>query len=132
MKAHVSNEGRAPSASQLNESGKPTSQKPRAPARSASAAWLVPAALILLSAIPIAAGAFRLTTLVGGAEITPANARFFASPLPVVLHIVSVSLYAIGGAFQFVPSLRRHRHGWHRTAGRLLIPCGLMAALSGL
>jgi hypothetical protein len=48
----------------------------------------------------MAASAFRLTQLSGGAEITPANSRFFASPLPVVLHIVGASLYAILGAFQ--------------------------------
>jgi len=71
-------------------------------------------------------------TLAGGAAITPANARFFASPAPVVLHIVSVSLYALLGAFQFVPSLRRRRHGWHRTAGWIVLPSGLIVALSGL
>jgi len=132
MNPSVSDDGRALGVSQRNESGKPPSQKTKAPSRSVSAAWLVPAALIMLSALPIAAGAFRLTQLAGGAQITPANARFFASPLPVVLHIVSVSLYAILGAFQFAPSLRRRRHGWHRIAGRILIPCGLVVALSGL
>ena len=94
--------------------------------------WLVPAALIVLSVVPVAAGAVRLVELTGGAAITPDNARFFASPLPVVLHIVSVSLYSLLGAFQFAPSLRRRRPAWHRAAGRLLIPCGLAAALSGL
>ena len=34
-----------------------------------SAAWLIPAGLLLLSAIPMAAGAFRLNQLAGGAEI---------------------------------------------------------------
>lgn len=132
MKTTVSDEGRARDVPQRNAGGKSPSQKPKALSRSVWAAWLVPAALILLSAIPVAAGAFRLTTLVGGVEITPANARFFTSPLPVVLHIVSVSVYAILGAFQFVAGLRRRRHGWHRAAGRVLIPCGLVAALSGL
>src|SRR5687768_2157785 len=70
-------------------------------ARSTKADWLVPAALIMLSAVPMVAGAARLTELTGGAEITPENARFFAAPLPVVLHIVSVSLYSVLGAFQF-------------------------------
>lgn len=99
--------------------------------RGVAAEWLVPAALLLLSAVPVAAGAFRITELTGGA-VTPDNARFFASPLPVVLHIISVSLYAILGAFQFAPSFRRRRPGWHRTSGRLLVPSGLIAALSGL
>ena len=104
------------------------SQKPKRVA----AEWLVPTALILLSTVPVVAGAFRIAELTGGANVTPNNARFFASPLPVVLHIFSVSLYAILGAFQFAPGFRRRRPGWHRSAGRLLIPCGLVAALSGL
>jgi uncharacterized membrane protein len=95
-------------------------------------AWLVPAGLILLSAVPVAAGAFRVAELSAGAQITPENARFFAVPLPVVLHILSASLYCVLGAFQFVPRLRRRGRGWHRVAGRFLVPSGLVAACSGL
>ena len=131
MNANVSDEGRAPDVPQRNEAGKPTPQKPKAPAKAGSAAWLV-AALLLLSAIPLAAGAFRLTELAGGAEITPANARFFAAPLPVVLHIVGAAVYAILGAFQFAPGFRRRWPGWHRAAGRLVVACGLLVGLSGL
>ncbi|MET8047180.1 DUF2306 domain-containing protein [Streptosporangium sp. NPDC005286] len=92
----------------------------------------MPAALVVLSAVPMAAGAVRLTELTGGAEITSENARFFAAPLPVVLHILSVGLYSILGAFQFAPGFRRRRPAWHRVAGRVLVPSGLVAALSGL
>lgn len=98
--------------------------------------WLIPAALLLLSAVPIAAGVFRVAELTGGvaatSNVTPENARFFASPLPVTLHIVSSSVYAVLGAFQFAPGFRRRRPGWHRAAGRVLVVCGLAAALSGL
>ncbi|CAN7532389.1 DUF2306 domain-containing protein [Arthrobacter sp. LjRoot14] len=93
--------------------------------------WPVPAGLILLSLIPVIFGALRLAELSSGAAVTPQNARFFASPVPVVTHIVSVTVYSLLGAFQFVPSLRGRR-GWHRIAGRVLIPAGLLAALSGL
>jgi uncharacterized membrane protein len=91
----------------------------------------VPAGLILLSLIPVVAGAARLTELTGGGAITPQNARFFASPVPVVVHIISVTVYSLLGAFQFVPALRGRR-AWHRTAGTILIPAGLLTALSGL
>ncbi|MFE9689329.1 DUF2306 domain-containing protein [Micromonospora sp. NPDC005806] len=94
--------------------------------------WLVPVGLIVLSAVPVIAGAARLTELTGGATVTPENARFFASPVPVVVHIVGASLYCLLGAFQFARGFRRRRPGWHRIAGRLLIPCGLAAALSGV
>jgi uncharacterized membrane protein len=132
MEANVQSKGPAPDAAQFNKVGKPKSQKPKAPAKGSWAQWLVPAGLIVLSLIPVISGAVRITQLTGGAEVTPANARFFASPLPVMVHIFSASLYAILGAFQFVPSLRRRRRSWHRAAGWLLIPCGLAAGLSGL
>ena len=45
-------------------------------------AWLVPNGLLLLSAVPILAGGFRIFELTSGAESTEANARFFASLLP--------------------------------------------------
>jgi uncharacterized membrane protein len=92
--------------------------------------WLVPFGLIVLSLIPVAAGAARLGQLAGGAAVTPDNARFVAVPAPVVVHIVSATIFCLIGAFQFVPSLRRN--AWHRRAGRLLVPFGLAAAVSGL
>lgn len=92
--------------------------------------WLAAAGLILLSLIPVLGGAFRLTDLTGGA-ITAENARFFASPIPVVAHIIGASVYTLLGALQFVPALRGRR-GWHRIAGLILIPAGLVAAVSGL
>lgn len=92
--------------------------------------WAAPAGLILLSVIPVLGGAARLSELGGGALATAQNARFLDSPVPVIAHIVSVTIYCLLGAFQFVPALRRG--GWHRIAGRILIPAGFVAALSGL
>jgi uncharacterized membrane protein len=48
------------------------------------------------------------------------------------VHIVSAVGYTILGAFQFSASIRRHRPGWHRGAGRLLVVLGLAVALSAL
>lgn len=94
--------------------------------------WLIPAALIALAFIPIVAGSFRLTMLAGGADITPENYRFFAAPVPVVLHIVSATIYCVVGAFQFASGFRRRWPDWHRMTGRVLVGLGLVAALSGL
>ncbi len=49
-----------------------------------------------------------------------------------MLHIISVSFYCVLGAFQFAPGFRRRKPKWHRAVGRILVPCGLVAALSGL
>ena len=105
-------------------------RRPAVPFKAAD--WLIPAGLLALAFIPVAAGVFRVTTLANNAAITPENARFFASPIPVLLHIVGVSLYSILGAFQFSPGIRRRWPGWHRAAGRVLVGAGLVAALSGL
>jgi hypothetical protein len=94
--------------------------------------WLVPAGLLFLCAVPAVAGAIRLIQLSTGAEITAENARFFDQPLPAVLHIISSLIYCIVGAFQFSPGLRRRSPYWHRMSGRMLVPTGLVAALSAL
>lgn len=94
--------------------------------------WLIPAGLILLSLVPAIAGTVRLSELATNAPINPANARFFATPLPVVLHILTVIPYTIVGAFQFARGLRRRNRKWHRTAGKVLLVLGMTAALSGL
>jgi uncharacterized membrane protein YozB (DUF420 family) len=102
-----------------------------APAKASLAGWLVPAGLLLLSAIPLAAGVYRLYTLATG-EISPAAAYFFVTTLPLVLHIVGAIAFAILGAFQFAAGFRRRNPGWHRAAGRLLVPAGLIVGLSGI
>ncbi|MGY1839254.1 MULTISPECIES: DUF2306 domain-containing protein [unclassified Modestobacter] len=94
--------------------------------------WWLAGGLVLLSLVPVLAGAVRVTELAGDPAVTAANARFIASPAPVVVHIVSATVYSLLGAFQFVPHIRRRRPGWHRAAGRVLVPAGLVAALSGL
>ena len=94
--------------------------------------WLTPAGLVALSVVPVAAGTTRLVQLASGAQITPDDARFFAAPMPVVLHIVTATIFCVVGALQFAPGLRRRKPSLHRVMGRGLIPCGLAAALSGL
>lgn len=92
--------------------------------------WLVPTGLILLSIVPMLGGAFRLGQLASGGEVTAENARFVAAPVPVVLHIIGATVFCLLGALQFAPGLRRRP--WHRIAGRIVVPCGLVAALSGV
>jgi hypothetical protein len=109
-----------------------SSTRPAPRKTNAATQWLAPVGLIALSLIPVLAGAFRLNELMSSPEITAQNARFVASPIPVTVHIVSVTLYSLLGALQFVPLLRRGRPSWHRIAGRILVPAGVLVALSGL
>jgi uncharacterized membrane protein len=87
---------------------------------------------VSLGAIPVIAGSLRLVELSGGAATMPSDARYDASPMPVVVHIVSATVFALLGAFQFSPQLRHRHAGWHRRAGRLLVVAGLGVALSAL
>lgn len=96
------------------------------------AGWLIPVLLLALSAVPLAASVLRLEELWSGAVITPANARFLASPVATLLHLVSANVFCVLGAFQFASQFRRRWPAWHRDAGRVLTACGLVAGLSGL
>ena len=92
-----------------------------------SGSW-VPAALLALGLVPILSGSARLVELSGGPALLPA--RSDPSSVPLVVHIVSVIVYAVLGAFQF--SARLRRNGWHRRAGRLLVVAGLAVAMSAI
>ncbi len=132
MTTKVYAESRAPDGPQITGFGKPTPPATKARARKGAAGWLVPTGLILLVVIPLITGGLRLSELVGGPKIMPANAAFVATPLPVVVHIVAAAVFALLGRFQFATGSRPRRPGWHRMAGRVLVVCGLLVGLSGL
>lgn len=92
----------------------------------------VPLALVALSAVPIFGGVVRLRSLWPGAAVTLEDARFVASPIPILVHVVSVTSYCLLGAFQFSTGIRRRWPRWHRHAGKLLAACGLLAGLTGI
>jgi len=94
--------------------------------------WWAAFALLALASIPVLGAAGRLVEVLGGPEILPTDARFAASPAPLVVHIVASVAYAVLGAFQFVAGLRRRWPGWHRRVGRALVVLGLAVAFSGL
>ena len=103
--------------------------RPTAPTSTRRDRW-IPASLIALTAVPALAGAARLVDLSSGR--TEENARFFDLPVPIIVHILGATTFCVLGAFQFQPSLRRRRPTWHRWSGRILVPAGLAAALSGM
>jgi uncharacterized membrane protein len=94
--------------------------------------WPLPAALLTLSAIPLTAGALRLIQLAGGPEAIPADHRFTGFPIPLVLHILTAALFALGGILQLQARLRRRHRTWHRRAGRAVVAAGLLVAISAL
>jgi uncharacterized membrane protein len=102
--------------------GRPRRDRPRS--------WRVPASLAALSAIPLTAGALRLLQLAGGPAVMPADHRFAGFPGALVAHIVGAAVFALVGAFQFVPRLRCG--SWHRRAGRAVAGAGLVVAVSAL
>jgi uncharacterized membrane protein len=101
-------------------------------ARPTRAVGWVPFALVALVVVPAIAGSLRLVELAGGPQLISANPRLTASPVPVVVHIISALTYAVLGAFQFSTALRRRRPDWHRVVGRVLVVLGLAVAFSAL
>jgi uncharacterized membrane protein len=107
-----------------------TTREPRD--RAGSRGWPVPAALVALSAIPLAAGTLRLVQLAGGPALMPADERFTGFPTALVVHITGAAIFALVGIFQFVPGIRRRHRAWHRRAGRVVAVAGLAVAGSAL
>ena len=87
--------------------------------------WPVPLALVALSAVPLTAGTLRLVQLAGGPAVFPADPRFVGFPVALVVHIVGAAVFALAGAFQLVPGLRRRHPAYHRRAGRVVALAGL-------
>ena len=94
--------------------------------------WHIPAGLLAISFIPIVAGVLRVVQIADNAAITPENARFVATPIPVILHIICAVLFSLLGAFQFSTGLRQRYPHWHKASGRIVAASGVVAALSGL
>lgn len=93
---------------------------------------LIPVPLLVLSAIPLTAGALRLVQLGGGPETIPTDERFVGVPVALVVHILGAAVYAVLGAFQFVPRFRRRHLSWHRWAGRVLSVVAMLVVGSAL
>ena len=112
--------------SQQMKATRPIAEQKQERQRSRSG-WLAITGLLLLSALPVLGGVLRLRDV----SADPESTLLLASSVPIVAHIVAMSVYCLLGAFQFSPALRTRR-GWHRTAGRVLIPAGFIAALSAV
>lgn len=67
--------------------------------------WVLPIGVVILCVVTVLAGGVRRGQLASGV-VTPENACFFNSRAPVIIHVVSVALFSILVAFQFVPVLR--------------------------
>ncbi|MDF2507754.1 MAG: hypothetical protein K0Q52_1613 [Microbacterium sp.] len=89
--------------------------------------WPAITGLLLLSALPVMGGVFRLTEV----SAEPAGTLALPSAAALVAHIVTMTVFCVLGAFQFSPALRQRR-AWHRAAGRVLIPAAFFAALSAI
>jgi len=89
--------------------------------------WWTSVGLALFGIFP---GLARLLIELAGGN--PEATGTAATRLPLIVHGVSGTLFAVLGAFQFPTALRRGHRTWHRRTGRLLVPLGLTAAVSAI
>jgi len=94
--------------------------------------WAFIAGIFVLSFIPLFGGIARLFELAGAPSLLPANPRVASAPGPVVAHIIVVVMYCLLAAFQFLPSIRKHKPSWHRVNGRIVAVSGILSALTGI
>jgi uncharacterized membrane protein len=74
----------------------------------------------------------RLLELSGQSVAIDTDPRFTADAAPLVVHVLSAAVFAVLGAIQFVPRLRRRPARYHRRAGRAALAAGLVTGLSAL
>ena len=99
----------------------------KSPRQRPKSGWLAITGLLLLGTLPVIGGVLRLGEVSSGSAINLP----WTSTVAIVAHIVAMTVFCLVGAFQFSPALRGRR-GWHRTAGRVLIPSGFIAALASM
>ena len=82
----------------------------------------------------IVAGLALLGTAFAAAHffVEPYNENFALHPWVVKIHVVLGGFYLLVGVFQFVPAIRRRWIGYHRFAGRLLVPAALMVGATAI
>lgn len=95
--------------------------------------WLAITGLLLLGTLPVIGGVLRLGEVGSGSE----THLHWTSTVAIIAHIVAMTTFCLIGAFQFSPALRsrrsrRSRRSWHRTAGHVLIPSGIIAVLASM
>lgn len=99
-----------------------------AKARKPASAWPV-AGLLLFSALPLTFGLLRLLQLAGLSDVMPPAS---ASAVALIAHIVGALAYAVLGAIQFSPAVRRRWPTWHRLAGRVALAGAALVVGSAL
>ena len=85
--------------------------------------------IVIYSLVPTLGGLVRVFELTVGMSLGPLNPRALAMPLPVVAHILGSVVFCIGGALQFLPSLRPRLH---RRVGPTIVMAGIVSAGTGL
>jgi uncharacterized membrane protein len=103
-----------------------------ATSRARPSTWRLPAVLIALGLPPLVAGVVRVVQVAGGPQGLEVDERFNAFPAPLYLHVVAVLVYALLGAAQFSPGLRRRFPEWHRRVGRIALPAAFGVSGSAL
>ena len=109
-----------------------TTNRPAPKLRLGKSEWVVLGVIFVYSFVPVVGGLIRVLELAGGPRIAPENPRALLSPTPIIIHILSSSLFCVLGAFQFMPSLRRQRPAVHRRIGQIVAVMGCVSALTGL
>ncbi|MBX3040038.1 MAG: DUF2306 domain-containing protein [Bdellovibrionaceae bacterium] len=89
------------------------------------------AGLITLGLIPVLAGGYRFAMLIEGSGAAE-NARFLRSPIPILIHLISMLIIVPGGAYQLTQEVRLEQRNRHRYLGFSMIVALYGVATSGL
>jgi len=89
------------------------------------------AGLFLTCLTPAAAGVYRGTTLLIEGNWAPQFLPDRTDHLPLFVHVVGAMTFYLLAAAQVLPGFRKRHPRWHRRAGRIAAPAGIVSALAG-
>lgn len=88
--------------------------------------------LLTLCLVPVLSGGLRLFSIAFQGAAEPENLNYLENPMPIAFHMIAYMVFCILGTLQIAPVFRRNHIQLHRFFGRILIPVGSIAALTGI
>lgn len=97
--------------------------------------WGTTIGLLALGSISILFGVLQITFLTLGDAANEhgiVEPHYRVMPVPILVHILTGSLFNLTSPFQFAPIVRRRWPKFHRAMGRILLVCGFLIGASGI
>lgn len=93
---------------------------------------LLPIFLAVICLIPLVFGMTRMFEIAAAGQFALEFLDDYVDRIPLFLHIFGSLAFLVFGALQILPGTRARFPRFHRRSGRVIVPLGLLGALTGI